>query len=49
VAERPVQLDDFRYPDPAGRLIIATALLLDAPIVMKDSKIHDYSRVKAVW
>lgn len=49
LALRSVQLDDFPYPDPADRLIIATALSLDASIVTKDRRIHDYSRVKTIW
>lgn len=37
------------HADPADRIIVATALTLDASIVTKDRKIHDYPVVKTVW
>ena len=37
------------HPDPADRMIIATALSLGATIVTKDSKISSYSQVQTVW
>ena len=37
------------HPDPADRLIVATALHLGSSIVTKDSKIAAYSGVKTVW
>ncbi len=37
------------HPDPADRLIIATALSLGATIVTKDDKIHSYKPVQTVW
>jgi len=37
------------HPDPADRMIVATALYLGATVVTRDSKIHDCGLVKTVW
>lgn len=37
------------HADPADRIIVATALTLEAPIVTKDRKIHDYPAAKSIW
>ena len=37
------------HPDPADRLIVATALYLGATIVTKDSKVATYDGVKTIW
>ena len=37
------------HPDPADRLIVATALHLGADIVTKDSQIAAYDGVKTIW
>ena len=37
------------HEDPADRIIIATALVLGAPLVSKDTKIRDYPHVRTVW
>jgi PIN domain nuclease of toxin-antitoxin system len=37
------------HPDPADRMIIATALGLGVPIVTKDRKISAYIQVQTVW
>ena len=44
-----VALEGFTYPDPADRLILATALWLEAPIVTKDRRMRAYARVKTIW
>ena len=37
------------HPDPADRIIIATALSVGAPLVTKDKKIFDYAPIKTIW
>lgn len=39
---------DF-HRDPADRLIVATARLLDVPLVTADTKILDYPFVQTIW
>ena len=36
-------------PDPADRMIVATAMGLGATLVSGDRKIQEYSYVKAIW
>jgi len=49
IAVKSVNLPQSFHPDPADRIIIATALSTGAPIVTKDKKISDYSHVKTIW
>jgi len=35
--------------NPADRIIVATAMLLDIPIVTADQKIHAYPHVQTIW
>ena len=49
IAVKSVNLPPPLHPDPADRIIIATALSTGAPIVTKDKKILDYSHVKTIW
>jgi PIN domain nuclease of toxin-antitoxin system len=49
IAVRSVNLPQPLHPDPADRIIIATALSVGAPIVTKDKKISDYKHVKTIW
>ena len=37
------------HPDPADRIIIATALSLGATIVTKDSKMSAYANIQTIW
>ncbi len=37
------------HKDPADRIIIATALKLDFPLVTRDRKIHQYRHVETIW
>jgi PIN domain nuclease of toxin-antitoxin system len=37
------------HPDPADRIIIATALSMGAPLVTKDKKLLGYSHIKTIW
>jgi len=49
VALKSVFLADYKYADPADRIIIATAMSLNASLITKDSKILSYQHVKSVW
>jgi PIN domain nuclease of toxin-antitoxin system len=39
----------WSHSDPADRVIVATALALGLPLLTKDSAMHAYEGVKAVW
>jgi PIN domain nuclease of toxin-antitoxin system len=49
IALRSNKLPGNLHDDPADRIIIATALILGAPLVSRDQKIRDYLHVKTVW
>lgn len=49
VAMASEQLPDEFHRDPADRFIVATARLLDAPIVTVDRLIRDYPHVQTIW
>ncbi len=49
VAVRSTQLGAGFHFDPADRLIVATALLLRAPLVTRDRRIRGYRPVQSVW
>ena len=49
IAVKSVNLPPPLHPDPADRIIIATALSAGAAIVTKDKKISDYAHVKTIW
>jgi PIN domain nuclease of toxin-antitoxin system len=49
IAVKSVNLPVPLPPDPADRIIIATALSVGAPLVTKDKKLLDYSPVKTIW
>ncbi len=46
---RSVLLPGPFHKDPADRIIIATALTRDVPVVTKDSKIRNYPAVRSIW
>ncbi len=46
---RSVFLPGPLHADPADRIIIATALARDIPIVTKDRKIHSYPHIRTIW
>lgn len=35
--------------DPSDRIIVATAMVHDAPLVTKDRRIHTFPGVRAIW
>lgn len=49
VASLSVKLDDFENPDPADRMIVATAQLLGSRLITSDEKIINYKKVQTVW
>jgi len=49
IAIKAVNLPGSLHPDPADRIVIATALSAGAPLVTKDKKILDYPHVKTIW
>ncbi len=49
IARISVQLADYSNPDPADRIIIATANMLGFPLITKDQKIRDFKGVKTIW
>jgi PIN domain nuclease of toxin-antitoxin system len=49
IAVKSVNLPQPLHPDPADRIIIATALSTGASLVTKDKKISDYAHVKTIW
>lgn len=49
VALRSVTLPGPLHEDPADRIIAATALVLGAPLVTKDRRLHGLPWLKAIW
>lgn len=49
IAIKSVLLPDFNYKDPVDRIIVATAMSLDATLITRDEKILDYPHVKSIW
>ena len=49
IAVKSVNLPIPLHPDPADRIIIATALSVGAPLVTKDKKLLGYSPIKTIW
>ncbi len=48
IALRSAELPDH-HADPADRLLIATAMMYQCPILTPDSHIKKYSEVKVMW
>ncbi len=49
IALRSVDMPGVFHPDPADRIITATAMTMGLPLVTKDEKILGYSHVKTIW
>jgi PIN domain nuclease of toxin-antitoxin system len=49
IAVKSVNLPLPLHPDPADRIIIATALSVGAPLVTKDKKLLNYSMINTIW
>lgn len=39
----------WEHPDPADRVIVATAMAKGLPLLTKDKTIHAFSEVRCVW
>ena len=49
IAELSVNLPGKYHKDPADRIIIATAQLLNMPVVTRDGEMRKYPHVRTVW
>ncbi len=49
IAVRSTKLPGDFHPDPADRMIVATALENAAPIVTPDERIRSYPHVQSIW
>jgi PIN domain nuclease of toxin-antitoxin system len=49
IAVKSINLPQPLHPDPADRIIVATALSAGATLVTKDSRLLGYSPVKTIW
>lgn len=49
IALKSVFLPERFHKDPADRIIIATAIVMGAPVVTKDKRIINYPHVKTIW
>jgi len=49
IAVQSVNLPDLLHKDPADRIIIATALNIEAKLITSDRKIINYKKVQTVW
>jgi len=49
IALRSVTMPGDFYPDPADRIITATAMTMGLPLVTRDKKILGYPHVKTIW
>jgi PIN domain nuclease of toxin-antitoxin system len=52
--DNPIALDSVTlpgtfHPDPADRIIVATARKHAAPLLTRDKKIQDYAHVQTIW
>lgn len=49
IARRSVELPPPLHPDPADRIIVATALATGAVLVTRDARLQAYPEVETVW
>jgi PIN domain nuclease of toxin-antitoxin system len=49
IAIASVNLPGQFHPDPADRLIVATARILGATLITGDEKIRNYAHVRTLW
>lgn len=49
IALRSVHLEGFPHRDPADRIIVATALVLNATLVTADDRLRSWKSVRTVW
>lgn len=49
ISLRSVALPGQFHPDPADRIIVATAMTMGLPLVTRDEKIISYPHVQTIW
>lgn len=49
IAIKSVHLQGDIHSDPADRIIIATAMLIDIPLVTRDERILGYPYIQTIW
>jgi PIN domain nuclease of toxin-antitoxin system len=49
IAIRSTRLEGSFHPDPADRIIVATAQSLGATLITKDDKLRRYPHVETLW
>ncbi len=49
IALRSTDLPAPLHEDPADRVIVATALVLGAPLVTKDNRLRRYRHIETIW
>ena len=49
IAVASVRLPAGLHKDPADRIIVATAMLLDIPLVTADRQLRAYPHVRTIW
>ncbi len=49
IARLSVELPGEFHPDPADRIIVATAIVNDARLLTRDANIRRYPHVKTLW
>lgn len=49
IALRSISLPSDFHPDPADRIIVATALTMGLPLVTRDEKILNYPHLQTIW
>jgi len=49
IAEHSVSLPGEFHKDPADRIIVATARVLNLPVVTRDAEMTGYPHVRTVW
>ncbi len=49
ISLRSVTLPGQFHPDPADRIIAATAMTMGLPLITKDDKILNYPHVRTIW
>ncbi len=49
ISLRSVTMPGHFHPDPADRMIAATAMTMGLPLVTRDDKIRDYPHVQTIW
>jgi PIN domain nuclease of toxin-antitoxin system len=49
IAFRSVNLPGTLHPDPADRILVATALDRGVALVTKDERLRNYPHIKTLW